>query len=115
MIPQNEMRQFARRLLKSRELALSGNLAAGYSELLDGFESAQADLETGAPAAAILHAEYRLALEIYCNAFGAREPEEGEQAVVTRLRGPKRTTSRRNAPPQSRARWKRSPRRPLGS
>jgi len=109
MIPQNEMRQFARRLLKSRELALSGNLAAGYSELLDGFESAQADLETGAPSAAILLAEYRLALEIYCNAFGAREPEE--EVVGARGRRPKRAAPRRSAPPQSRARWKRHPRR----
>lgn len=108
MIPQNEMRQFARRLLKSRELALSGNLAAGYSELLDGFEGAQADLKSGEPSAAILLAEYRLALEIYCNAFGAREPEE--KAHGEHL-GPKRTLSRRSAPPQSRARWKRTPRR----
>lgn len=109
MIPQNEMKQFARRLLKSRELALTGNLAAGYSELLDGFESAQADLETGAPAAAILLAEYRLALEIYCNAFGAREPDE--DAIVSRRRGPKRSTSHRSTLPQSRAKWKRNPRR----
>lgn len=108
MIPQNEMRQFARRLLKSRELALSGNLAAGYSELLDGFEGAQADLETGSPSAAILLAEYRLALEIYCNAFGPREPEE---AGASGRQGLRRGTSRRSLPPQSRAVWKRSPRR----
>lgn len=125
MIPRGELQRFARRLLKSRELALVGELGAGYSELLDGFETAQGEAAAEVPGAAILAAEYRLALEIYCQAFGVRElpvdPQEVKPVRRDRLR---RGPSWRLAPTTVRRHWRRAtsaepsertPRRPPGT
>ncbi len=87
MIPRGEVQRFARRLLKSREFALIGEFGAGYTELLDGFETAQVEAAADVPGAAVLAAEYRLALDIYCQAFGVRElPEAAAETPPVRRR-----------------------------